>query len=266
MKKLGVALLLILCIMAVSGLDFCYAKPSVSMVIRIYVSAQGKQLSALFDLSSEKVILELPDGKTLTLPDAKPASGTRYSDGKTTFLVHQRNAKLFRGDTVLFEGKETGAASGDLAGKEKPPASTVDPVYDAALLREAITNYASYLKYGDKNYGAKYNNDGFPCKLDAGNELPPVETHCTNIFSRTITNGDWASAIFVPVPVVAMYKEMPIIGGDKVYFLLQRGPYGEWRGVHWSLSPGAPVLGRKKMQEIGISGQVLTALGWKAEK
>ncbi len=266
MKKLGVSLLLILCIMAEKGLDSCYAKPSVSMVIRIYVSAQGKQLNALFDISSEKVILQLPDGKTLTLPDTKPASGTRYSDGKTTFLVHQRNATLFRGNVVLFEGKESGAAPGDPAGKGKPPISMNDPSHDAALLREAITNYASYLKYGDKDYGAKYNNDGFPCKLDTQTGLPLADADCTNILSRIITNGDWASAIFVPVAVAAIYKEMPIIGGDKVYFLMHRGQYGEWRGVHWFVSPGAPVIARKKMQEIGISGQVLTALGWKTEK
>lgn len=263
MKKLGVALLLILCITAGRGLNYCYAKSPVSMLITVYVSAQGKRLNALFDISAEKVILVLPDGKTLTLPDAKLASGTLYSDGKITFRVHQGNATLLRGDVVLFEGKDGGAASGDHAGKGKPPN---DPIYDAALLQEAITNYASYLKYADKDYGAKYNNDSFPCKFDTGNGLPPAETYCTNIINRIITNGDWASVIFIPVPVVAMYKEMPIISGGKLYFLMQRGHYGEWSGVHWILGSNTPVLGRKKMKELGISSQVLTALGWMVEK
>ncbi len=266
MKKLVVSLLLILCITAGRGHDYCYAKPPGSMVITVYVSAQGKRLNALFDISAEKVILELPDGKTLTLPDAKPASGALYSDGKITFRVHHGNATLLRGDVVLFEGKEGGAASGDHAGKGKPPVSTTDPIYDAALLQEAITNYASYLKYADKDYGAKYINDYFSCKFYTGKGLPPAETYCTNIINRIITNDGWASVIFVTVPVAAIYKEMPIIAGGKLYFLMQRGQYGEWRGVHWFLGLSKPALGRKKMKELAISSQVLTALGWMVEK
>ena len=266
MKKLGVALLLILCITAGRGLDYCYAKPPGSMMITVYVSAQGKRLNALFDISSEKVTLELPDGKTLTLPDANPTSGTRYSDGKITLWVHQGSATLLRGDVVIFEGKEGGTASRDQAGKGKPPISTAATTDDAAFLREAITHYASYLKYADKDYGTKYNNDSFPCKLDTGKGLPPAENYCTNIINRIIINGDWASVIFIPVPVAAMYKEMPIIAVGKLCFLMQRGQYGEWRGVHWFLGSGTPVMGRKKMKELGISSQVLTALGWTVEK
>jgi len=70
-----------------------------------YRSADGKTVSAIFDLDRDQVTVTLPDGRVVTLPAAPSASGTRYSNGSETFWEHQGSARFFSGDTVIFEGR-----------------------------------------------------------------------------------------------------------------------------------------------------------------
>ncbi len=80
-------------------------------VAAAYLSSEGKQLEACFDLDREEATLLLFDGARLTLPAAQSASGARYSDGKRTFWEHQGIGRYFSGDKLVFEGK-TAPASG----------------------------------------------------------------------------------------------------------------------------------------------------------
>jgi membrane-bound inhibitor of C-type lysozyme len=262
MKKQGFLLLMILFVTAGASGGSCYAKNPDNMVITAYVSAQGKRLTALYDIASEKVTLGLPDGKTLTLPAARSASGSRYSDGKMIFWEHQGTATLYRGEVVLFEGKDPRTASMDRTGKGKPSMSTVTSSEDSELLRKAIAQYASYLRKTDKEFGNHGPTGRFNCQINAGSWIPPVGAYCTNTVGRIKTKNDWASVIFVITPEEINYKDLPILADGTLYFLMKKEKSGSWQGVHWFLGSSKPSLGRKKMKGVGISSQLLASLGW----
>jgi len=78
--------------------------PKARTATAVFRSADGKTVSAIFDLDRDLVTVTLPDGRTATLPAAPSASGARYSNGSETFWEHQGSARFFTGDTVIFEG------------------------------------------------------------------------------------------------------------------------------------------------------------------
>lgn len=75
-----------------------------------YIAADGKQMEACFDQGRKLVSIRLPDGRTVSLPSAISASGSRYSDGTRTFWEHQGIGRYSVGETCLFEGKVVQAA------------------------------------------------------------------------------------------------------------------------------------------------------------
>jgi len=115
----GIILLLALWIMTGAFTGACYAKNPEKAATAVYISPEGERLTASFDIPAKKVIVERPGKKTRILPLAVSASGARYSDGKMTFWEHQGTATLFRGDTIVFHGKEDPAASANPAAKKK---------------------------------------------------------------------------------------------------------------------------------------------------
>jgi inhibitor of cysteine peptidase len=79
-----------------------------------YRSGDGTTAAASFDLGRNLVTVTLPDGRSVTLPAAPSASGTRYSDGMETFWEHQGNGRFFSGEALLFEGVLQDALCGSL--------------------------------------------------------------------------------------------------------------------------------------------------------
>ncbi len=114
--KRKVYMSLVILIFVVSFFGVCYAKNSESAVAAVFISSQGERLTARFDTGSKMVTLELSDGTIITLPVAVSASGSRYSDGKTTFWEHQGGVTLYSGEMLLFEGKEYSAPNSDHPG------------------------------------------------------------------------------------------------------------------------------------------------------
>lgn len=111
MKRLCAAgfVLIVFCIVASVSPNFCDARKPEKIVTAYYASAEGEQLTARFDIHAKTVTVERPGKKTRTLPLAVSASGARYSNGEMTFWEHQGTATLFRGDTIVFTGKESSA-------------------------------------------------------------------------------------------------------------------------------------------------------------
>jgi len=101
--------LLVLWIAACVSPNLCDARKPGKIVIAYYASAEGEQLTARFDIDAKTVTVERPGKKTRTLPLAVSASGARYSNGEMTFWEHQGTATLFRGDSIVFTGKESSA-------------------------------------------------------------------------------------------------------------------------------------------------------------
>ncbi|KAF0154911.1 MAG: inhibitor of cysteine peptidase [Syntrophaceae bacterium] len=69
-----------------------------------YLSNNGTTLTASFDPNTNQIQMTLPDGRTLLLPAAISASGTRYSNAYETFWGHQGKGIYTKGDKVIFEG------------------------------------------------------------------------------------------------------------------------------------------------------------------
>jgi inhibitor of cysteine peptidase len=78
--------------------------PETRIITANYRSADGKTVTASFDLGWNLVTVTLPDGRRVTLPAATSASGARYSDEKETFWEHQGVGRFFMGEQLLFEG------------------------------------------------------------------------------------------------------------------------------------------------------------------
>ena len=65
-----------------------------------YACSDGSRLVATFVTSPDaaaSVTLQLPGGKTLSLPQAMSADGGRYTDGKTEFWIKGKGATFTRG-------------------------------------------------------------------------------------------------------------------------------------------------------------------------
>ena len=122
MKKTALILFIVLLGLTLTGFGSSHAKSAVNIVDVIFVSSQGKKIKASYNIASEKVTLSMPDGTTITLPAAISASGARYSNGTLTFWEHQGTATLYKGEQVLFVGKE---AIKELSPEVKP--SSPDP-------------------------------------------------------------------------------------------------------------------------------------------
>lgn len=69
-----------------------------------YLSNKGTTLTASFDPNTNQVQVTLPDGRTVLLPAAISASGTRYSNAYETFWDHQGKGIYTKGNKVIFEG------------------------------------------------------------------------------------------------------------------------------------------------------------------
>jgi membrane-bound inhibitor of C-type lysozyme len=102
----GFILLMVLWITAGTLTAACCGQDQEEVVVAVYVSSQREHLTARFDIAAKKVTIERPGRKTLTLPLAISASGARYSDGTMTFWEHRGTATLYKGDQVIYEGKE----------------------------------------------------------------------------------------------------------------------------------------------------------------
>ncbi len=81
-----------------------------------YVSEHGKILTAYFDTLAATVLVKLPDGREILLPQAISASGAQYSNGFETFWEHHGEGSFLIGDTVIFRG--TVAADQTTSGKD----------------------------------------------------------------------------------------------------------------------------------------------------
>lgn len=112
-------LLPVLWLVAGTFAGFGFAKDSPKTVPAFYLSSAGERLTARFDIKARKVTVERPGKKTRILPLAVSASGARYSDGTMTFWEHQGTATLFRGDEIVFYGKETTAVPENPAARKK---------------------------------------------------------------------------------------------------------------------------------------------------
>ena len=69
-----------------------------------YLSDKGTTLIASFDPNTNQVQVTLPDERTVLLPAAISASGTRYSNAYETFWDHQGKGIYTKGNKVIFEG------------------------------------------------------------------------------------------------------------------------------------------------------------------
>lgn len=68
-----------------------------------YRCTNGGIISARYDPGGAEAVLFLPD-RTVTLPRAPSASGTRYSDGTFTLWESKGEARVEFGQTALYEG------------------------------------------------------------------------------------------------------------------------------------------------------------------
>lgn len=91
-----------------SAHDPLLSTPSVqgksSKNIVIYVSSTGAQLTAYFDGHAGSVTLNLPDGRTVSLPRAISGSGARYASGSMVFWEHQGEASVWIDEKLIFKG------------------------------------------------------------------------------------------------------------------------------------------------------------------
>ena len=78
-----------------------------------YVAANGKQLSACYDLEQQTVRIVLDNGSRVVLPAALSGSGARYSDGTRTFWEHQGVGRYLVNDALQFEGALLPRATAD---------------------------------------------------------------------------------------------------------------------------------------------------------
>jgi membrane-bound inhibitor of C-type lysozyme len=246
-------------------IESCYAKDPENTATAAYFSSRGERLTARFDMKAKKVTLTLPDGKSLTLPEAVSASGARYSDGKMTFWEHQGTATLFKGELAIFEGKEAPQGSPDRAEKETASPSPCAAVADARIC-DGVTRYAANLKKTDKDFGNPSPVDPFECQLDACKGKQPINALCRNVVDKIAVKGDYASVAFVVAPAKKKYEKLPIMADGALCFLMKKDKTGTWRGTGWFLGSDAPSLSKKKMKELGISAGVLAGVGWKVEE
>lgn len=70
-----------------------------------YVAATGERLVAVFDNAADTVTVNLPDGRTVTLPRAVSGSGARFSDGTETFWDHHGEGTFTTGEKIVFQGR-----------------------------------------------------------------------------------------------------------------------------------------------------------------
>jgi len=71
----------------------------------VYVAADGKRLSAVFDTGAKTVTVTLPTGRKVTLPQAMSGSGARYTNGKETFWDHHGEGSFWEGEKLIFQGQ-----------------------------------------------------------------------------------------------------------------------------------------------------------------
>ena len=71
----------------------------------VYTSEEGELLTVVFDNGARIVTLHLPDGRTVTLPQAISASGARYSNDRETFWEHHGEGAYWIGEELIFSGK-----------------------------------------------------------------------------------------------------------------------------------------------------------------
>ena len=260
-------LLSLLVLFVISGIyvEPCYAKDPENIAIAAYVSSRGERLTARFDMKAKKVTLTLPGGKSLTLPEAVSASGARYSDGKMTFWEHHGTATLFKGESAIFEGKETPQGSPDRSGKETASPSPCAAVADARIC-DGVTRYAANLKKTDKDFGNPSPVDSFECRLDTGKGKRPINELCVNVVDKATVKGDYASVTFVPAPVEKKYGKLPVMADGALCFLMKKDKTGNWRGISWFLGSDTPSLSKKKAKELGVSAGVLADLGWQVDE
>lgn len=80
--------------------DYCL-KEQIKMT---YLNEAGGQIIACFDLADELVVLRLPDGDQVILPQAVSASGARYASDNLEFWEHQGKGYYIVDGKVSFEG------------------------------------------------------------------------------------------------------------------------------------------------------------------
>lgn len=69
-----------------------------------YISDNGTQLIACFDLTKEQVTICFPDGSSATLAQAVSASGARYASDNLEFWEHQGKGYYYVDGKMVFEG------------------------------------------------------------------------------------------------------------------------------------------------------------------
>ncbi|HEY3275736.1 MAG TPA: MliC family protein [Syntrophorhabdaceae bacterium] len=253
-------LLLALAILMGANTRPTHGKEPENIVTALYISSDGTQLTARFDIKGRKVMVRPPEGKELTLPEAVSASGARYSDGKMTFWEHQGSATLFKGDGVVFKGKEAPGGGNERAVGETALLASCRPVADSALC-DGIARYASLLKETDKDFGDPPPAEPFECLLNAGKGREPVNAPCAKVVKKVMVKGGYASVLFVLAPVEKKYGKMTVMADGALYFFMKKDK-GAWRGIDWFLGSDKPEVKKKKVKEHAIPANVLTALGW----
>lgn len=257
-------LFLLLSILLITGaFSVCHAEGSETIVTATYISDHGKVLTASFDNASSTVTIELPEGKKLTLPSAQSASGSRYSDNDMTFWEHQSSVTLYKGEELVFAGKESGVE--DLNEELLIDGPTAAILEDKSLMNEPVAQYARLLEKTDESFGNPGPTSSFECLLDAGEGKPAITALCKNIIDKVYVNNNLASVEFIVTPDDEKYRKMPIMADGTLVFLMQKNNNGLWQGVHWFLGSMTPCLSREKIKELKISTDDLASLGWMVE-
>ena len=70
----------------------------------VYLSEDGKYLTAIFNSETRTVTVVSAKGHKAILPQAVSASGIRYSNGKEIFWEHQDNASFWQNGKLVFQG------------------------------------------------------------------------------------------------------------------------------------------------------------------
>ncbi|MDI9569158.1 MAG: cupin domain-containing protein [Pseudomonadota bacterium] len=104
-NKVFSALVASILLLPVQATGLTCGGPGTQQTPGAYTTPGGEKFSACFDRKAKNVVLQLPDGRVVTLPAAVSASGARYSNGEETFWEHQGTGRYFIGDKLVLEGR-----------------------------------------------------------------------------------------------------------------------------------------------------------------
>jgi len=249
---------IVLMIIAYILIVTCSATLAEQIVKATYVAEDGSVLSAEFNNNNSTVTVNMPDGTSSLLNSAPSASGARFSDGSLTFWEHQGEATVTRDETPVFKG----TASNDintLSGLIKADTADIE------LFRSDAQEYIRWLKANDDRFSEANPTDPFECMIDMGEGLEPITATCSNVLSKALVNGDWASLIFELRALDEKYSNNAVMADGFLCFLMKKSPEGRWNGIEWFLGSDIPTIEPARAEKEGVSEEVLQSLEWTSE-